>query len=32
VQAAMADGAVQFVSDSVNQSTWQAQGTMNGAD
>jgi prepilin-type N-terminal cleavage/methylation domain-containing protein len=32
VQAAFADGAVQFVSDLIDQSTWQAQGTMNGAD
>jgi len=32
VQAAFADGAVQFVSDSVDQAAWQAQGTMNGAD
>jgi prepilin-type N-terminal cleavage/methylation domain-containing protein len=30
VQSALADGAVQFVSDSVDQSVWQAQGTMNG--
>ena len=32
VQAAFADGAVQFVSDQIDQSAWQAQGTMNGGD
>ena len=32
VQSAFVDGAVQFVSDSVDQAAWQAQGTMNGAD
>jgi len=32
VQAAFVDGAVQFVSNSIDQSTWQAQGTMNGGD
>ena len=32
VQSAMADGAVQFVSDTVDQSVWQAQGTMNGGE
>jgi len=32
VQAAFADGAVQFVSDLIDQAAWQAQGTMNGAD
>jgi prepilin-type N-terminal cleavage/methylation domain-containing protein/prepilin-type processing-associated H-X9-DG protein len=32
VQAVMADGAVQFFSDSVDQSTWQALGTMNGGE
>jgi len=31
-KAAFADGAVQFISDSIDQSAWQAQGTMNGGD
>ena len=32
VQAVMCDGSVRFVSDLVNQSAWQAQGTMNGRE
>ena len=32
VQSATADGAVRFVSNSVNQSVWQAQGTMSGGE
>jgi prepilin-type N-terminal cleavage/methylation domain-containing protein/prepilin-type processing-associated H-X9-DG protein len=32
VQAVFVDGAVQFISDMIDQATWQAQGTMNGAD
>jgi hypothetical protein len=28
----MCDGSVRFVSDLVNQSAWQAQGTMNGRE
>ena len=30
VQSALADGAVQFVSDTVDLAVWQARGTMNG--
>ena len=32
VQAAFADGAVQFISDSIDTSTWQAIGTINGGE
>ena len=32
VQAVMCDGSVRFVSDLINQGTWQAQGTMNGRE
>lgn len=32
VQAMMCDGSVRFVSELVNQSAWQAQGTMNGRE
>jgi prepilin-type processing-associated H-X9-DG protein len=32
VQTAFADGSVQFVTNTVDQSVWQAQGTMNGGD
>jgi prepilin-type N-terminal cleavage/methylation domain-containing protein len=32
VQSALADGAVQFVSNTVDQSVWQALGTMSGGE
>jgi prepilin-type processing-associated H-X9-DG protein len=32
VQAAFADGAVQFISDSIDTSTWQAIGTISGRE
>jgi prepilin-type N-terminal cleavage/methylation domain-containing protein/prepilin-type processing-associated H-X9-DG protein len=32
VQAAFADGAVQFISNSIDTSTWQAIGTINGRE
>jgi len=32
VQAAFADGAVQFISDSIDTSTWQAIGTISGGE
>lgn len=32
VQTVRCDGAVQFVSDTIDQATWQALGTMNGGD
>lgn len=32
VQAMMCDGSVRFVSDLVDQTVWQAQGTMNGRE